>query len=926
MEKLTVQFFPQVLLTELMLSFSHPRAPTVVRSGARTFRTLLAHHDFDGQYQSTKARQLAAVMYINFVPDLWQRLDILNDKLLIETKRDLLACFLYIIKNVSHRYFLNFLEQHKTRMLQHSGNSGQESPNTSPKVSSSSSTTPISAVKVSSASSTASKYPRETSDGTADERAVTSAWFAHLLDTLELVVRTFEYPGKRCEAIVASESQGKRRGAIAESTDERGGPNDTILCSEVVNQLANPQDAERDSSWDLIGSLGDVRDRRSTEKSDYMSYITGTLSCYERIFASEVSNVVLDVIERVIIPFFDRHLLTDLPTHSRLIQLMLTILSLRQSDKVTLRTLRVYTSALESYRRLLFAHGRAPTTKSDCENFWIEIFELGCHNNSDVCDATADFVYKVLRACYDQIGSLTRIVRTLSEAFQHTLDLSRSEGGGRLTVLSGMIDKILGFAENYSERQDPHEIAFYRQVHQIFHDFRSISRLSEYLLLDGIHVENFADYLVQLANLYKHLPKMRVSVLERLIKVHSSSPIEAACCHVKCASTIQGERKWMDDTEESDKLFQGVVFHLWAAGELFAAAQIPERSLEIMEQLVDLYRKERMFAAVGNCLKRMVIINENICQFASGKDVRLFGTYYRVGFYGKQFAALNGKEFVYKEPPITQLNEIKERLLDYFAPIVKQKGAKSLEIFPDSRTIEASEIEEKIPKIQLTKIEPFSELDESNRDNPAYMHEQDVYALHANLDIFTFLMPFTLAGRARGSTSEQYMRRTLLYTSGVFPGLRKRLPVKKRVEHVLSPIECACDEMCRRNRILYKEANPRSGQVSFKMLTQVLAGSVIPTVHGGAKEIINSFLTPETSPKWDAKLVIELRGNMQKFMELSHNAIEVYNANCVESKDSDNLFKDQLLSGYVKLLKEIEKYVFINGVPRHMRTFSRTSN
>ena len=41
---------------------------------------------------------------------------------------------------------------------------------------------------------------------------------------------------------------------------------------------------------------------------------------------------------------------------------------------------------------------------------------------------------------------------------------------------------------------------------------------------------------------------------------------------------------------------------------------------------------------------------------------RMFGTYFRVGFYGAKFGDLDGQEFVYKEPSITKLPEIAHRL------------------------------------------------------------------------------------------------------------------------------------------------------------------------------------------------------------------------------------------------------------------------
>ena len=40
----------------------------------------------------------------------------------------------------------------------------------------------------------------------------------------------------------------------------------------------------------------------------------------------------------------------------------------------------------------------------------------------------------------------------------------------------------------------------------------------------------------------------------------------------------------------------------------------------------------------------------------------MFGTYFRVGFYGSRFGDLDEQEFVYKEPAITKLAEISHRL------------------------------------------------------------------------------------------------------------------------------------------------------------------------------------------------------------------------------------------------------------------------
>ena len=58
-----------------MHSFTHSaNSPFVLERAAYLFRKVLTKHDYDHFYQRDQARQLAAEMYIDFVPDLWSKL------------------------------------------------------------------------------------------------------------------------------------------------------------------------------------------------------------------------------------------------------------------------------------------------------------------------------------------------------------------------------------------------------------------------------------------------------------------------------------------------------------------------------------------------------------------------------------------------------------------------------------------------------------------------------------------------------------------------------------------------------------------------------------------------------------------------------------------------------------------------------------
>lgn len=66
-----------------------------------------------------------------------------------------------------------------------------------------------------------------------------------------------------------------------------------------------------------------------------------------------------------------------------------------------------------------------------------------------------------------------------------------------------------------------------------------------------------------------------------------------------------------------------------------------------------------IMAGKGSILKRK---QSNVSIFINQGQKRMFGTYFRVGFYGAIFGDLDEQEFVYKEPAITKLPEIAHRL------------------------------------------------------------------------------------------------------------------------------------------------------------------------------------------------------------------------------------------------------------------------
>ncbi|PNI70569.1 DOCK10 isoform 13, partial [Pan troglodytes] len=172
-------------------------------------------------------------------------------------------------------------------------------------------------------------------------------------------------------------------------------------------------------------------------------------------------------------------------------------------------------------------------------------------------------------------------------------------------------------------------------------------------------------------------------------------------------------------------------------------------------------------------------------------EKRLFGRYYRVAFYGQAvgfFEEEEGKEYIYKEPKLTGLSEISQRLLKLYAD---KFGADNVKIIQDSNKVNPKDLDPKYAYIQVTYVTPFfeeKEIEDRKTD----------FEMHHNINRFVFETPFTLSGKKHGGVAEQCKRRTILTTSHLFPYVKKRIQVISQSSTELNPIEVAIDEMSKK--------------------------------------------------------------------------------------------------------------------------------
>lgn len=138
----------------------------------------------------------------------------------------------------------------------------------------------------------------------------------------------------------------------------------------------------------------------------------------------------------------------------------------------------------------------------------------------------------------------------------------------------------------------------------------------------------------------------------------------------------------------------------------------------------------------------------------------------------------HGVEFVYKEPKLTSLSEISERLHKQYKDKFGEESVKMImDSSPVSRVIKLAKqnksninirafqfdintLDPKLAYLQVTHVTPYFCKDELETRQNDFEQNHDV-------DTFMFETPFTKTGSARGCVEEQWKRRTIL-TSNLF--------------------------------------------------------------------------------------------------------------------------------------------------------------
>uniref|UniRef100_A0A674EA37 Dedicator of cytokinesis 11 n=1 Tax=Salmo trutta TaxID=8032 RepID=A0A674EA37_SALTR len=358
---------------------------------------------------------------------------------------------------------------------------------------------------------------------------------------------------------------------------------------------------------------------------------------------------------------------------------------------------------------------------------------------------------------------------------------------------------------------------------------------------------------------------------------------------------IEEEAAMKDDTGMQDVYYteEVLVEHLELCVEGLWKAERYELITHIAKLIIPVYEKRHDFEKLSRLYDTLHRAYNKILEVLhTGR--RLLGTYFRVAFYGQgYFEEEDGKEYVYKEPKLTGLSEISQRLLWLYG---YKFGADNVKIIQDSSKVNPKDLDIKFAYIQVTFVKAYFD----EKDCP---EKTDFEKCH-NINRFMFETPYTLMGKKHGGVEDQCKRRTVLITANTFPYVKKRVEVLGEKQVELKPVDVAIDEMQARTAELTKLCS--SQEVDMIQLQLKLQGCVSVQVNAGPMAYARAFLDDSKTSKSNNKKAIELKEVFRRFVEACSMALDI-NERLI--KEDQFEYHEGLKGNFKDIVKELSDII-----------------
>ncbi|XP_053403969.1 dedicator of cytokinesis protein 9-like isoform X5 [Mercenaria mercenaria] len=438
--------------------------------------------------------------------------------------------------------------------------------------------------------------------------------------------------------------------------------------------------------------------------------------------------------------------------------------------------------------------------------------------------------------------------------------------------------------------------------------------------------EMLIDLQYSLANSYASTPELRKTWLESMARIHTrnNNHSEAAHCYIHIAALVAEYLKKRGKIKSSSFPQGCTAFKLISPNVEKEESGIKDDSgmqdvqyteetlVTYMEEAVECLEKAERFEVLGDVYKLIIPMYERAREFeklaqsyqiladAYSKVVevmqsgrRLLGTYFRVAFFGQSFfEEEDQKQYIYKEPKVTSLAELCDRLKTMYEG---KYGKDNVKLIKDSKTVDPNELDNKYAYIQVTHVTPFFKEKELQR-------RLTDFEKNNNVNSFMYETPFTKVGKAHGEIHEQFKRRTVLLTSHSFPFVKKRIEVTNKTECILSPLEVAIDEMNAKVADLREVVD--LAMPDMKKLQLKLQGCVSAQVHAGPIAYAEAFLSEEKVNKYPAERGETLKNIFRDFVNVCSDGLDL-NAKLITTEQKE--YHESLKSGFNEIVNQLSK-------------------
>ncbi|XP_078003408.1 dedicator of cytokinesis protein 9 isoform X2 [Phascolarctos cinereus] len=662
-------------------------------------------------------------------------------------------------------------------------------------------------------------------------------------------------------------------------------------------------------------------------------------SLLEANIATEVCLTALDTLSLFTLAFKNQ-LLADHghnPLMKKVFDVYLCFLQKHQSETALKNVFTALRSLIYKFPST-FYEGRADMCAALC----YEILKYCNSKLSSIRTDASQLLYFLMRNNFDYTGKKSfvrthlQVIISVSQLIADVVGI----GGTRFQQSLSIINNCAN-----SDRLIKHT-SFSSDVKDLTKRIRTVLMATAQMKEHENDPEMLVDLQYSLAKSYASTPELRKTWLDSMARIHvkNGDLSEAAMCYVHVTALVAEylTRKEADITSRrelsylpcSHSTFQrssrGGMFRQGCTAFRVITPNIDEEAsmmedvgmqdvhfnedvlMELLEQCADGLWKAERYELIADIYKLIIPIYEKRRDFErlahlydtlhrayskvtevmhTGK--RLLGTYFRVAFFGQGFFEdEDGKEYIYKEPKLTPLSEISQRLLKLYSD---KFGSENVKMIQDSGKVNPKDLDSKYAYIQVTHVIPF--FDEKELQE----RKTDFERTH-NIRRFMFEMPFTQSGKRQGGVEEQCKRRTILTAIHCFPYVKKRIPVMYQHHTDLNPIEVAIDEMSKKVAELRQLC--ASAEVDMIKLQLKLQGSVSVQVNAGPLAYARAFLDDSSTKRYADNKVKLLKEVFRQFVEACGQALAV-NERLI--KEDQIEYQEEMKANYREMAKELSE-------------------